>query len=108
MDPVQQEKLDRTLDRPSAGHSEHLVQFYESDTFLIDAVARYVGAGLRAGDAAVIIATAAHRRKLDDRLAADGFDLACASGEGRYVALDAAETVAAFMSDGGLDARGLG
>src|SRR3712207_976686 len=78
----------------------HAVQFYEAAPFLLDEVQRYVGPGLRRGETAVVIATAAHRRALEERLAADGLDLEDARTRGQYVALDAAETLARFMVDG--------
>ena len=78
----------------AAGEAGHIVQFYEADGFLLDAVGVFVGEALRAGDAAVVIATEAHRAGLEDRLRAAGLDLATARAGGRYVALDAAETLA--------------
>jgi PAS domain S-box-containing protein/excisionase family DNA binding protein len=86
--------------RREIGASEHLVQFYETDTFLLDAVRDFISAALRAGDAAIVIATEAHRQSLEERLQADGLDLATARANGRYVSLDAAETLARCMVDG--------
>jgi PAS domain S-box-containing protein len=83
-----------------ARSSEHRVQFYESDGFLIDSVTDYVGAALRGGHAVVVIATRPHRRALDGRLALHGLDLSRAKGDGQYVALDAADTLKQFMVDG--------
>ena len=42
--------------------SEHFVQFYETDAFLIHSVSEFIGAGLRAGDACIVLATESHRR----------------------------------------------
>src|SRR4051794_26764845 len=78
----------------------HSVQFYEDDTFLLDELSRFIGAALGAGDAALVIATQAHREELARRLAARGLNLARPIAQGRYVALDAAETLATFMRDG--------
>ena len=39
--------------------SEHLVQFYETDEFLLDSVSGFIGAGLGAGAACIVIATKA-------------------------------------------------
>jgi PAS domain S-box-containing protein len=77
----------------------HSVQFYSDDTFLIDVLSRFMGSAIGAGDAAVVIATQAHRDELAQRLAARGLDVARAVEQGRYVALDAAETLAQFMVD---------
>src|SRR5436305_14585131 len=40
---------------------EHIVQFYQDDKFLIDAVGGFTGAALAAGDAALMLRTGAHR-----------------------------------------------
>jgi signal transduction histidine kinase len=83
----------------------HIVHFYDDDRFLAEGLARFVGSVLGAGDSAVVIATAAHRQDLAARLAARGLVLDVASSEGRYVALDAAETLASLMVDGEPDAE---
>src|SRR5713101_4462762 len=84
---------------PSAGESAHLVQFYEADSFLLEALSGLVGDGLVAGDSSVVVATRAHREGLEEGLRARGVDLDALRDQGRYVALDAAETLAAFMVD---------
>jgi signal transduction histidine kinase/CheY-like chemotaxis protein len=80
--------------------SEHFVQFYETDLFLLNSVGGFVGTGLRAADACIVVATKAHRDGLDARLQAYGVDVASASASGQYVSLDAAETLTEFMVDG--------
>ena len=80
-----------------ADESAHLVQFFEADSFLVDAAARFLLAGLVEGDAAVVIATSSHREGLEDRLRAQGFDPVAAREQGRYVAFDAAETLSKLM-----------
>jgi PAS domain S-box-containing protein len=80
--------------------SGHTVQFYEDDAFLVDAVTRFIGAGLGAGDVAIVIATERHRGDVEERLRGRGLDLVRAREEGRYVPLDAAETLSNFMLDG--------
>lgn len=77
----------------------HSVQFYSDDTFLVDVLSRFMGAAVGAGDAAIVIATQAHRESLAERLAARGLDVAWAVEQGRYVALDAEETLSQFMID---------
>jgi PAS domain S-box-containing protein len=78
---------------------KHVVRFYSEDTALIDTLAPVVGAALAAGDAALIIATKPHRDDLALRLDSLGFHTASAIRQGRYIALDAAETMAQFMVD---------
>jgi excisionase family DNA binding protein len=83
---------------PDAG-TEHFVQFYESDEFLLEAVAEYIGPSLRAGDAGFVVATDSHIARLEDVLSAQGLDLAAARASGRYVTLDAVDTLSRFMVD---------
>jgi PAS domain S-box-containing protein len=85
--------------------SAHVVQFYEDETFLLDAVGRFIGPALGAGEACLIIATAPHQAQLAEHLAARGFDLSVLGEQGRYVALDAAETLSRFMVDGWPDEK---
>ena len=56
--------------------------------------------GARAGDAGIVIATKAHRDELNRRLEALGLDTARSAAQGRFVSLDAQETLAKFMVDG--------
>src|SRR3989440_8281843 len=50
---------DAFLAKPAVG--DHIVQFYEDDGFLFDAVAHFAGAGLAAGEPVLIVATQPHR-----------------------------------------------
>src|SRR5690242_819115 len=65
--------------------AEHFVQFYETDEFLLISVSGFIGAGLGAGAACIVIATQAHREGLEQRLQANGLDLAAASVRGTYL-----------------------
>jgi len=87
-----------------ADRNAHMTQFYTDETFLLDELSRFIGAALVAGEAAVVIATKAHRDGLSQRLHSRGLELAPAISQGRYIALDAAETLAMFMVDGSPDA----
>jgi signal transduction histidine kinase len=78
----------------------HVVQFYSEDEFLLDELSRFIGSAVGCGDSAIVIATAAHREGLAKRLATRGLDLSRATEWGRYVALDAAETLGKFMAGG--------
>ncbi len=86
------------------GHHAHAVQFYADDSFLLEALSRFIGTALGAGDAALVIATKAHRDGLEQRLKARGLETITAVGQGRYVVVDANETLAKFMRDGWPDA----
>ena len=78
----------------------HTVQFYREDAFLLDEISRFIGTALGAGDAALVIATEDHREGLIQRLKSKGLNTAMAIKQGRFVLLDAAETLAKFMRDG--------
>jgi PAS domain S-box-containing protein len=78
----------------------HVVQFYAEDAPLLDALGRFVGAALWAGDAAIVIATKTHRDGLLQRLRARNLDMESAVEDGRFVALDAASTLSKIMVDG--------
>lgn len=77
-----------------AVHS-HAVQFYETDAFLLETVARFLDAGLQAGDRLVVIATEEHREGFARRLDALGVDRAIETGQ--LVLLDAREVLSKFM-----------
>ncbi len=80
--------------------SSHVVQFYEHDEELADRVASYLRDVLDGRGAAIVIATAAHRQAIQDRLSEGGADLTAAAGRGDYVALDAEGTMAALTTTG--------
>src|SRR5687767_3323426 len=79
------------------GEREHFVQFYENDTFLVQSLSAFVAAGLRAGEAAIVIATPAHREALEKELQSQGLDLAALRACEQYFPLDATETLSRFM-----------
>jgi len=58
------------------------------------------GVALKAGNAAIVVATESHRDSLLPRLQAHGLDIGAAIEQGRYVALDAADTLSTFMLKG--------
>jgi PAS domain S-box-containing protein len=82
----------------------HVVQFYGEDDFLLDDLSRFIGSALVAGNSAVVIATKAHRESLAQKLGAQRLDTSKAIQRGRYVSLDAADTLAEFVRDSALDA----
>lgn len=84
--------------------SAHVVQFYGQDSFLLDELSRFIGTALGAGEAALVIATKEHRDELARRLKAWGLDTAMVIAQGRYISLDAAETLAKITPGGWPDA----
>ena len=81
-------------------HHNHVVQFYGEDSALLDALVGFIGQALKAGDAALLIATEAHREELGRRLEAEGIDVSAATAQGCYIPMDAAATLSTFMIDG--------
>ncbi len=82
------------------GDAEHFVQFYEADGFLLNSLSGFIGKAITSGEGAIVVATQEHRQGLDELMHANGVDVALALANGRYVALDARETLAKFMLDG--------
>jgi hypothetical protein len=79
---------------------DHCLQIYEDDAVFLDALEGFVAAGIRQGDAIILIATPPHLAGLEARLEASGFDVAAATRRNQYIALDAKATLASFMVDG--------
>jgi DNA-binding NarL/FixJ family response regulator len=82
-----------------APHS-HEVIFYSNDTVLLDCVTRFIATALRAGNAAIVLATKSHRDTLLQRLKAGGVDTDGALQQGTYISMDAADTLSAIMVNG--------
>ena len=82
---------------------EHVVQIYGDDDVFLDTLEGYIGAGLRAGESAIVIGSVLHLHGLDRRLRAQGIDLASARSEGRYIARLAEDTLGRFLVKGRID-----
>jgi DNA-binding NarL/FixJ family response regulator len=78
----------------------HEVAFFWDDQSLLDGYTHFLGAALKNGNAAILLATQTHREKLLGRLHAYGVDVSVAIEQGRYIVLDNAETLCTFMVDG--------
>lgn len=83
--------------------NEHFVQFYDDDAYLVETVASFIQDGLRVGDANIVVAKQGHRNAIHRKLKACGLDLAAARGEGRYVCLDAENTLERLLVGNMLD-----
>jgi signal transduction histidine kinase len=87
-----------------AMHSaDHVVRFYETDAFLLDAVATFCADAILADGAALVVATPQHRAGIAERLRARGL-LDDPDTQDAYFALDAAETLSQFTIDNEVDA----
>jgi anti-sigma regulatory factor (Ser/Thr protein kinase) len=76
------------------------VFFYDVASEMAIAVADYVDGGLSVGQPAIVLATAPHLADIDAALSNKGVDVSLARARGSYLALDAAETLDAFMVHG--------
>jgi DNA-binding NarL/FixJ family response regulator len=75
----------------------HEVRFYSDDAYFLDSFTQFIGAALNAGNAVIVVATESHRDSLLLRLQAHGLNMGAAIEQGRYISLDAAETISTFM-----------
>ena len=78
--------------------SNHEVQFYDHDSFLIEKLGRHIEEGLALGESVLLLTTPPHREALRTRL--NGH-----RGQDRYMELDAAETLSQFMVNGWPDSE---
>jgi CheY-like chemotaxis protein len=75
----------------------HEAGFYSDDASLLDGFTQFIGSALRAGNAAIVVATESHRDRLLPRLQSHGLDIGAAIEQGTYISLDAAGTLSTFM-----------
>ncbi len=78
----------------------HQAGFYSDDQLFLDEVAQFIGAALKGGSAAIVVATEPHRNSLLSRLHAQGVDIAGVIERGRYIPVDAAGVLSTFMING--------
>ncbi|MGZ3637432.1 MAG: PAS domain S-box protein, partial [Ktedonobacterales bacterium] len=80
--------------------SDHAVQFYETDDFLVESLSGFVREGLDAGEACVVVAAQAHLSALVTRMEASQLDIASAQAQDALIWLDTDEALARFMVNG--------
>lgn len=85
--------MSRTQVLREPSHGDHIVQTYQDPAFLAEAVAEYLGTGLRRGEAAIVIARPQHAARFQEKIGA-------AAEHGQLIVLDAEETLARFMVGG--------
>src|SRR5205809_2668862 len=93
----------RLADQQSTDNSKitpcHEAGFYSSDQSLLDHLTQFIGAALKRGNAAIVIATESHRENLFPRLQEQGLDMTAALEQGRYAGFDAGDTLSMCMQD---------
>lgn len=75
----------------------HEVQFYSDDEVFLETIAHFIGAALKFGNAAIVVATKRHREMLLEGLKGQGVDVDDLMQQGAYVSVDAADTLSTFM-----------
>ena len=88
---------------PSRFRHEHVVHLYENDLSLVGRTARLLRDSLAAGRSIIVIATSDHREAIEREL--NPSDLSALASMGRYLSLDAQQTLSQFFTGGDLDAR---
>ena len=86
------------LATPAAG--QHIAQLYTDREFLARAVGRWVGDGLRQGDAVIVVSTPPHWRAALHELDAQHLRVETFQRRGQLIVRDAAETLRSFLVDG--------
>jgi hypothetical protein len=71
--------------------------FYSDDAVFLRSFTRFIAAALKAGNAAIVVATKSHRDNLLLRLGVEGAEIDCAIQQGTYISLDAADTLSTIM-----------
>jgi anti-sigma regulatory factor (Ser/Thr protein kinase) len=89
-----------TVDDVTDEAGQHLVSFYDQDAALATIVGSFLGAGLAAGEAALVVGTHGHRAAFDTALEAAGIDVAEVRASGQYVSLDAGQLLSTFLRGG--------
>lgn len=80
--------------------TDHLVQIYENDDVIMDALEGFSVSGINAGDAVIIIATKNRLERLNTKLLSLGYDLDTLIVTRQYIPLDANDTLKMFMKTG--------
>lgn len=83
----------------------HSVHFYEHDGEMIDRLRGIVVSALATGNSVLIVATEEHRTQLTHALHLSWTNWAAARDEGRFLLVDARETLESFMVDGRPDRK---
>jgi DNA-binding NarL/FixJ family response regulator len=104
--PIGDEPLaSRLTEPPPRGFARcHEVQFYSDDEIFLETVTHFIGAALKSGNAAIVVATKPHRDMLLEGLKAQGVDVDALIQQGAYISLDAADTLSKFMINDWVDA----
>jgi len=82
---------------------KHIVQIYETDEVFIDALAGFTMSGFEIEDCCIIIATQAHLKLLNDRLASAGWQIDELIAAGKYMPHVADDLLSKCIKNGHYD-----
>lgn len=82
---------------------DHVVHLFSDAAELARGASTFLGSGLALGGPALVVATAERIAALEEGMRRAGIDIADARRSGRYLAVDAHEMLARFMTDTGPD-----
>ena len=85
----------RSVPSISRSSHEHVVHLYENDLSLVGRTSRLLHDSLAAGRSVIVVATRDHRGALERKL--NPWDLAALVASGRYLSLDAEQTLSQFF-----------
>ncbi len=85
--------------------NRHAVAFYDDASEVAETVSAFVAEGVARDERVIVVGTAGLRGDVEARLRALGLDPAREQAEGRYVTLDATDTLETFLVDGVPDRR---
>ena len=80
----------------------HEVDFYSDDRAFLQRLSHKLAADLRAGRGVILVTTERHRAALTRDFQSLGLDIETARNIGRYVCLDAGETLREMAGDAGI------
>jgi hypothetical protein len=78
----------------------HIVYPCTDENLISEAVCTFAAAGLRKGDAVILVTTERRREMIESRLRAEAFDVEALQGTGQLAFLDAGALLSVFMADG--------
>jgi len=83
----------------------HIVYPSTDESLIAEAVGVFASAGLKKGEAVVLVTTEARREVIERHLQADGFDVRSLENRGQVAFLEAGELLSVFLREGMPDAE---
>jgi hypothetical protein len=80
--------------------TDHVLQVYENDDILLDALAGFIGGGVKADECVLVMATTVHLAALHRMLTSYGISVSTLVSDERYTPLNAEAMLSKFMRNG--------